>query len=66
MASVPLVTHVNNILHPIISNVEVYVNYQQIYKSNGLYVYKSYNSNKNTKEFCTEEPPDEIIEMFLS
>ena len=45
MASVPLVTHVNNILHPIISNVEVHINYQHIYNSNGLYAHKSYNSN---------------------
>ena len=29
-APVPLVTHVNNILHSIFSNVEVYINNQQI------------------------------------
>ena len=39
------VTCVNNILHSIFSNVEVYINKQQIYNSNGLYAYKSYNSN---------------------
>ena len=33
---VPLVTHVNNILHSIFSNVEVYINNQQTYNSNGL------------------------------
>ena len=43
--TVPLVTHVNNILHSILSNVEVYINNQQIYKSNGLYAHKSYFSN---------------------
>ena len=39
------VTYVNNILHSIISNVEVYINNQQIYSSNGLYAHKSYFSN---------------------
>ena len=42
---VPLVTHVNNILQSIFSNVEVYINNQQIYNSNGLYAHKSYISN---------------------
>ena len=36
------VTYVNNIMHSIFSNVEVYINNQQIYNSNGL---KSYISN---------------------
>ena len=44
-APVPLVTHVNNILPSIFSNVEVYINNQQIYDSNGLYAHKSYISN---------------------
>ena len=44
-APVPLVTHVNNILQSIFSNVEVYINNQQIYNSNGLYAHKSYISN---------------------
>ena len=39
------VTYVNNRMHSIFSNVEVYINNQQIYNSNGLYVQKSYNSN---------------------
>ena len=39
------VTHVNNIMHSIFSNVEVYINNQQIYNSNGLYAHKSYISN---------------------
>ena len=38
---VPLVTHVNNIFHSIFSHVEVYINNQQIYNSNGLYAHKS-------------------------
>ena len=32
-------------MHSIFSNVEVYINNQQIYNSNGLYVHKSYISN---------------------
>ena len=36
---------VNNIIHSIFSNVEVYINNQQIYNSNGLYAHKSYISN---------------------
>ena len=38
-APVPLVTHVNNILQSIFSNVEVYINNQQIYNSSGLYAH---------------------------
>ena len=36
------VTYVNNIKHSIFSNVDVYINNQQIYNSNGLYAHKSY------------------------
>ena len=39
------VTYVNNIMHSIFSNVEVYINNQQVYNSNGLYAHKSYISN---------------------
>ena len=39
------VTYVNNIMHSIFSNAEVYINNQQIYNSNGLYAHKSYISN---------------------
>ena len=39
------VTYVNNIMHSIFSNVEVYINNQQIYISNGIYAHKSYISN---------------------
>ena len=39
------VTYVNNIMHSIFSNVEVFINNQQIYNSNGLYAHKSYISN---------------------
>ena len=52
------VTYVNNIMHSIFSNVEVYINNQQIYNSNGLYADKSYISTTlrqpslNTRGFC--------------
>ena len=38
-------SYVNNIMHSIFSNVEVYINNQQIYNSNRLYAHKSYISN---------------------
>ena len=75
---VPLVTHVNNILHSFFSNVEVYINNQQIYNSNGLYVHKSYISNNfkgaiseykevlHCEGYDYEEFPDETMEAPLS
>ena len=75
---VPLVTHVNNILHSIFSNVEVYINNQQIYNSNGLYAHKSYISNNfkgaiseykgvlHCARYDYEELPEEIMEAPLS
>ena len=47
------VTYVNNIMHSTFSNVEVYINNQQIYNSNGLYAHKSYISN-NLKAAISE------------
>ena len=47
------VTYVNNIMHSIFSNVEVYINNQQIYNSKGLYAHKSYIS-KNFKAAISE------------
>ena len=46
----PHFTHVNNLLHSIISNAELYINNQQIYNSNGLYAHKShiFNNFKST------------------
>ena len=76
-APVPLVTHVYDILHSIFSNVEVYINNQQIYNSNGLYAHKSYISNGfnraifeykgvlHCKGYDYEEFPDEIMEAPL-
>ena len=75
---VPLVTHVNNILHSIFSNVEVYINNQQIYNSNGLNAHKSYFSNNfkgaiseykgvsHCEGYDYEEFPDEFMEAPLS
>ena len=77
-APVPLVTPVNKILHSFFSNVEVYVNNQQIYKSNGLYAHKSYISinfkgtifeNKGVlhcEGYDSEEVLDEIFEAPFS
>ena len=42
---VPHITHVNNILHSIFSNAELYINNHQIYNSNGLFAQKSHISN---------------------
>ena len=42
---VPRITHVNNILQSIFSNVESYINNHQIYNSNGLYAHNSHISN---------------------
>ena len=36
------ITHVNNVLHSIFSNAELYNNNHQIYNSNGLYAHKSH------------------------
>ena len=75
---VPLVTHVNSILHSIFSNLEVYINNQQIYNSNGLYAHKSYISNNfkgaiseykgvlHCEGYDYEQFPDEIMEAPLS
>ena len=47
------VTYVNNRMHSIFSNVEVYIyNNQQVYKSNGLYAHKSYISNNFKAAIC--------------
>ena len=76
--AVPLVTHVNNLLHSIFSNVEVYINNQYIYNSNGLYAHKSYIFNNfkgaiseykgvlHCEGYDYEEFPDEIMEAPLS
>ena len=77
-APVPLVTHVNNILHSIFSNVEVYINNHQIHNSDGLYAHKSYISNNfkgaiseyngvlHCQGYDYEEFPDENMEARLS
>ena len=39
-------THVNNLLHSLFSNCEVYLNIQQVYNSNGLYGHKALISNE--------------------
>ena len=73
-----LVTHVNNILHSIFSNVEVYINNQQVYNSNGLYALIFYLSNNfkgaifeykgvlHCESYDYEDFPDEIMKAPLS
>ena len=73
-APVPLVTHVNNVLHSSFSNVEMYINNHQIYNSNGLYAHKSYIPNNfkgaifeykgvlHCEWYDFEDIPDEIME----
>ena len=77
-APVCLVTHVNNVLHSIFSNVEVYINNQQIYNSNGWFAHKFYLPNNfkravsenkgvlHCEGYDYEEFPDEIMEAPLS
>ena len=73
-APVLLVTHVNNILHSIFSNVEMYINNQQTYNSNGFYAHNLYAHSLifrttsrrpplNTREFCTARGT--IMKNFL-
>ena len=77
-APVPVVIDVNNILHSMLSIVEVYINIQQIYNLNGLYSHKFYSSSNfkgaifqqkgvlNYDCYDYEEFPDEIMEALLS
>ena len=77
-APVPLVTRVKNILHSIFSDVEVYINNQQIHNSNGLYAHKShisinfkgaiseYKGVWHCERYDYEEFPEEIMEAPLS
>ena len=76
-APVPLVTHVNNVLHSFFSNVEVNINKQQNYNSIGLHANKSYISNNskggisdfkgilNSEVYNYEKLPDENMEAPL-
>ena len=77
-APVPLVTHVNNISRSFFSSVEVYINNQRNYNSNGLYAHKSYNPNNfkgaiseykgilHYEGYDYEEFPDEIMKALLA
>ena len=77
-APVLLVTHVNSILHSFFSNVEVYINNQQIYNSNRLYALTSNVSNNfkgaiseykgvlHCEGYDYEELLEEIMEAPLS
>ena len=64
-------------MHSIFSNVEVYINNQQIYNSNGLYAHKSYISNNfkaaiseykeilHCEGFDYEQDPEDIANPYL-
>ena len=66
------VIYVNNIMHSIFSNVEVYINSQQFHISNGLHAHKSYISNNfkaaiseykgvlHSEGYDYEQDPDDI------
>ena len=70
----PHITHVNNILHSIFSNAELYINNHQIYNSNGLYSHKSHISNNfrstlpdykrvlHCEGYGYEEDPENLVE----
>ena len=69
------VTYVNKKMHSMFSNVEVYINNQQVYNSNGLYAHKSYISNKFNaaisefkgvlycEDYDYEQDPDDISNL---
>ena len=77
-APAPLVTHITSNSHSVFSNVEVYINNQQTYNSNGLYAHKSYISNNfkgviseyegvlRSDGYDYEELPDEVMKAPLS
>ena len=77
-APVPLITHVNNILHTVFSNVEAYIGNQQIHNSNCFYAHKFFIYNKfigaiseykgvlHCEGYECAEFPDEIMEAPLS
>ena len=51
-APVLLVSFVDNILHSIFAILEVYINKQQIYKTNGLFANKVYICNNFKGAIC--------------
>ena len=69
----PHITHVNNILHSIFSNAELYINNHQIYNSNGPYAHKShlsdsfrstlsdYNGVLHCEGYDYEEDPENVV-----
>ena len=57
-----LVTHMNNFLHSIIPNVDVYNNNQQKYNSDGLYALKCYIPN-NLKGVVSEYKAISLCEV---
>ena len=64
-------------MHSVFSNVEVYINNQQIYNPNGLYAHKSYISNNfkgaiteymgilHCEVYDYEQDPEDIAKPYL-
>ena len=73
----PHITHVNNILHSIFSNAELYINNHQIYNSNGLYAHKShicmnfkstlsgYKGVLHCEGYDYEDDPENLVERSI-
>ena len=71
------ITYVNNVMHSMFSNIEVYLNNQQIYNSNGLYAHNSYISNNfkaaiseykgvlHCEGYDYEQDPEDISNLIL-
>ena len=74
---VPRISYVYNIMQSIFSTVEVYINNQQIYNSNGLYAHKSYISNNfnaviseykgvlDCESYDYEQDPEDFSNLLL-
>ena len=58
-------THVNNLLHLLFSNCEVYLNNQQVYNSNGLYGHKALIFNELNASTRNNEVFGLVMDMNL-
>ena len=77
-APVPLATHTNNVLHSMFSNIEWYINNQQMFNSIGLHAHKTYIYNNlkganfgyegvlHSEGYDYGKSPEEIIDPPLS
>ena len=58
-------TQVNNLLHSLFSNLEVYLNNQQVYKSIGLYCHTALKSNELNASTMNNEGILSVIDTIL-